>query len=213
MTLKILVVDDHFITCEGLSYVLQGLDEQVEVLQATSCVDALRLAGLHPDLDLMLLDHNLGETDGFHALSLFGTEYPELPVVILSGIDDLNIMRQLLIKGAVGFVKKNIAGPELLDIVRLVLSGKMYLPPALLDASPDFDVQKAAKERLTVRQESVLKLMMDGLSNRQIGERLHLSEETIKTHISAICRYFGANSRTQAAVAAAHQRYQLGQPN
>ncbi len=209
MPLKILVVDDHFITCEGLSHVLKGLDEPVQVLQALSCAQALELAALHHDIDLVLLDHDLGETNGFDALSAIGANHPELPIVILSGISDLHVMRQLLVDGAVGFVEKTTPGSELLDIVRLVLSGKMYLPPALLNASPDFDVQEGAIaiDKLTPRQESVLKLMIDGLSNRKIAEQLHLSEETIKTHMGAIFRYFGATTRTQAAVAATHYGY------
>jgi DNA-binding NarL/FixJ family response regulator len=203
-TVKILVVDDHSLVREGLCQVLKGLDEHVEVLQAGTCTQAFALAASHHDLDLILLDYHLPDMTGLDALDILGQRHPELPVVMLSGSANVQIMRQVLRAGAAGFVTKSSLSDELMSAIRQVLVGDVYLPPEL-EAAPSNGSSSAAP--LTQRQELVLHGLLDGRSNREIGEALSLSEETIKTHVTAILRHFDVQNRTQAVVAAARRGY------
>jgi DNA-binding NarL/FixJ family response regulator len=204
---KILVVDDHALVREGLRQVLKGLEENIEVLQAGTCKQAFALAQSHADLDLVLLDYHLPDMNGLAALTIFGERHPELPVVLLSGSASLHIMRQVLQAGAAGFVTKSCVSDELLRAVRSVLSGDIYLPQELTGTGTLESPALSDKPLLTQRQELVLRCLLDGLANREIAEQLHVSEETVKTHVTAILRHFDVQNRTQAVVAAARIGY------
>jgi DNA-binding NarL/FixJ family response regulator len=202
---KILVVDDHALVREGLQQVLQGLQEQVEVLQAANCGQAFDIALNNPDLDLILLDFHLPDMTGLEALRILGLKHPELPVLILSASSDVMMMRQVLNAGACGFVTKSSLSDELLFAVNKVLEGEVYLPMELRQdegSESSLDVSK-----LTQRQELVLRELLDGRSNREISNTLNISEETVKSHVAAILRHFDVQNRTQAVVAAARFGY------
>jgi DNA-binding NarL/FixJ family response regulator len=206
--LKILVVDDHALVREGLRQVLKGLDEQLEVLEASQCSRAFELAALHPDLDLVLLDYQLPGMNGLEALAIFGERHPELPVVMISGSVDPRIVRQVMALGAAGFIAKASLSGELLTILQVVLDGQIYAPPeflAALPASTEFDASTGPQ--LTSRQHEVLGLMLAGCSNKEISVTLDLSDETIKNHVSAVLRAFGVQTRMQAVLAATERGY------
>ncbi|OYU42944.1 MAG: DNA-binding response regulator [Burkholderiales bacterium PBB4] len=206
--MKILVIDDHALVREGLCQVLKGLEDDVEVLQSGTCTSGFALAQAHADLDLVLLDYHLPDMTGLVALEIFGLRHPELPVVMLSGSANVQIMRHVLKAGASGFVTKSALSEELLRAVRQVLAGGEYLPP-------DFDAalaqalapQNSNQPPLTQKQELVLSELLDGRSNREIADALSISEETVKTHVAAILRHFDVQNRTQAVVAAARSGY------
>jgi len=206
--LKILVVDDHALVRAGLCQVLQGLlpDEPTEVLQAPDCAEAFVIAQRHADLDLVLLDYHLPDMDGLAALTIFGKKHPELPVVILSGSANPSIIGRVLARGAAGFITKSGLSEELLQALRLVLAGEVYSPPELNSGWADDGLLKQPPV-FTSRQENVLRLLLDGYSNREIGDKLNLSDETIKNHISTILRGFGVKTRTQAALEAGRWGY------
>ena len=205
--MKILVVDDHALVREGLCQVLKGLDSNVEILQADSCQQAFYRARRHVDIDLVLLDYHLPDMTGLAALETFGKRHPELPVVMLSASNDTHVMRKSLQAGASGFITKTSPSDELLRAIHLVLQGDIYWPPLLGSELIDATEEPVADfPPLTQRQEKVLERMIDGQSNREIGDALSLSEETIKSHVSAILRHFNVQNRTQAVVAAARRR-------
>ena len=206
--MKILVIDDHALVREGLHQVLKGLDENVTVLQAGTCAQAFEITREHLDLDLVLLDYHLPDMTGLDALDIFGRRHPELPIVMLSGSANTQIMRQVLQSGASGFVTKSTLSDELLHAVRLVLDGEVYSPRELEGRSDvsGFD-QLPDKTPLTQRQELVLRELLDGRSNKEIALTLNVSEETVKTHVAAILRHFDVQNRTQAVVAAARSGY------
>ena len=208
--MKILVVDDHALVRAGLCQVLQGLDpaEPTEVLQAPNCARAFELAASHPDLDLVLLDYHLPDMNGLAALAVLGKKHPELPVVILSGSANPSIMQRVLAQGAAGFVTKSGLSDELLQALRLVLDGGVYTPSdSDLFSDPNAHLATGAAPVFTPRQEEVLRLLLDGCSNREISDRLTLSDETIKNHISSILRTFGVKTRMQAALEAGRWGY------
>lgn len=215
--MKILVVDDHALVREGLRQVLKGLDAQVEVLDAGHCGRAFELAALHPDLDLVLLDYHLPDMNGLTALNWFRREHPELPIVMLSGSVNTPVMRQVLARGAAGFITKAALSAELLGAVRLVLAGEVYLPPELRQAPgmaqpSDADAGQVTA-KLTPRQEDVLYLLLDGRSNKDISQLLQLADETTKNHVSGILRVFGVQTRVQAVLAAARHGYVKSAPS
>ena len=210
--LKILVVDDHALVREGLRQVLKGLDEQVEVLEAGQCSRAFELAAAHPDLDLVLLDYQLPDMNGLEALTLFGRQHPELPVVMISGTVEPRIVRQVMALGAVGFIAKASLSSELLTILRAVLEGQIYLPPEFLAGHAALDeVDAPGGPQLTSRQNEVLGLMLAARSNKEISVTLSLSDETVKNHVSAVLRAFGVQTRMQAVLAATLRGYSKAQ--
>jgi DNA-binding NarL/FixJ family response regulator len=214
--LQILVVDDHALVREGLCQVLKGLDEQIEVLEAPHCARAFELAELHHGLDLVLLDYHLPDMNGLEALAIFGKKHPELPIVMLSGSVNPQIMRQVMAQGAAGFVTKSGKSHELLAILRRVLDGEIYTPTDLLAETGQPPMEDASTGYLplqfTRRQEEVLYLLLEGRSNKEISEVLNIADETIKTHVTAILRGFGVKSRVQAVLAAARHGYTKSTP-
>jgi DNA-binding NarL/FixJ family response regulator len=209
---KILVVDDHALVREGLCQVLQGLAplETTDVLQAATCTRALELAHFNPDLDLVLLDYLLPDMNGLAGLEIFGQRHPELPVVILSGSANPTVVQQAMELGAAGFVTKSSLSDTLLNTLRRILAGELFQPA---DFSPLSQPAAGLQSKLTTppvlspRQQDVLLLVINGLTNRQICERLSLGSETVKFHVSNILRIFGASTRTQAALEAKRWGY------
>lgn len=203
-TLKILIVDDHALVREGLRQVLNGLNEPVEVLEAPHCERAFELAALHPELDLVLLDYDLPRMNGLDALKVFGQTHPELPILMLSGKVNPQMVRKALASGAAGFLSKNGHSAELLAAVRQVLAGEICVPFDLL--TPDAAPGKMAPQ-LTPRQAQVLTLLLDGHTNKGISEALALTDDTVKNHVTALLRAFDVKSRTQLVLAAGRQGY------
>lgn len=215
--MKILVVDDHALVREGLCQVLQGFDpkEVTEVLQAATCARALELAHFNRDLDLVLLDYLLPDMDGLAALEIFGQRHPELPVVILSGSANPSVMQHAMELGAAGFITKSSLSDSLLNALRKILAGEIYQSSSF---SPLSEAIKGTQRSLTTppvlspRQQDVLLLLLNGLTNRQICEQLSLGAETVKFHVSNILRIFGVSTRTQAALEAKRWGYDQASP-
>lgn len=210
--MKILTVDDHALVRQGLRQVLKGLDEQIEVFDAANCSEAFEVTRAHPDLDLVLLDYHLPDMDGLAALQVFSRNHPELPIIVLSGASNPTIMRQVLVHGAAGFVTKSGLADELLQALRLVLAGGVYLPPELRNAPAHEPPTPPLPENLPApqfapRQQQVLQLLLNGDTNKDISRALQMSEETVKNHVSAILRGFGVQTRTQAVLAANRYGY------
>jgi DNA-binding NarL/FixJ family response regulator len=213
LPLKILVVDDHALVREGLCQVLQGLDarETTHVLQAATCTRALEMAHFNPDLDLVLLDYLLPDMTGLAGLEIFGQRHPELPVVILSGPANPSVVQQAMALGAAGFITKSSLSDTLLSALRRILAGDLYQPEDLLPLNPDaagVAGKLTTPPVLSPRQHDVLVLLIKGLTNRQICEKLSLGAETVKFHVSNILRIFGARTRTQAALEAKRWGYE-----
>lgn len=214
--MQILIVDDHDLVREGLRQVLKALDEGVEILEAASCDSAFRLARQHPELDLVLLDYQLPDMNGLSALGVLGREHPELPVIVLSGSSSPLLARQVIDQGGAGFVSKNGLSQQLIQVVQRVLDGEIPVLPDNMTGAPSDDKtgdEVAAQPRLTPRQSEVLRLLLDGQSNKDIGRALQLSEETVKNHVTAILRVFGVQTRVQAVLAARGRGYEAASPS
>ena len=199
--MKILIVDDHALFREGLTHVLHGLDEQVDLLEASNCDLAIQYVSENADLDLVLLDLNMPGKDGFAALDTITKNYPATPVVILSASNQRGDMQNALDAGAVGFITKDTTSAVMLNALRLILSGGVYIPTGMAQQQVA-DENISITSDLTPRQLQVLTLLVQGESNKLIATELELAEATVKMHVSSIFKSLGVINRTQAAMVA-----------
>lgn len=205
--MKLLIVDDHAILREGLAAMLRQAGPDTEVLLASESAEGLRMAEMHEDLDAVFLDLEMPGSGGMSAIPEFGKRRPALPVIVLSSSEDPRDVRRALALGALGYIPKSSPPKALLSALQLVLSGNIYVPPLMLgpaSAAPRATGTNAARPiaTLTERQLEVLRLLGRGLSNKEIGRDLGLSEKTVKAHVTAIFKTLNVVNRTQAASAA-----------
>jgi len=203
--MKILLADDHDLFRAGLGMVLGELEADTQLLQAASLTDAIDCAQAEPDLDLALLDLNMPAMNGNAGLQQFRARFPQVPVVIVSGSDDLADVQGALNTGASGFIHKSTSPSVMLSALRLVLAGGIYVPPHAMrqdQATKPATSNKAWGSRLTARQLEVLRLLALGKPNKVIARELDLSEGTVKIHLSAIFRVLDVSNRTEAVLAA-----------
>ncbi len=202
--MKILVADDHALIREALHHLLRQVDTGVTVLEAHDCQGTRDGVAMNPDLGLLLLDLKLPGIGGMALLNEFRRDFPTLPIVVLSGMEDPGTVREVLARGAMGFIPKSASNEVMLGALRLVLSGGRYLPPAILseEGSGGLDAPQTAEAlHLTERQYDVLRLIAQGKSNKLICRELGLAEPTVKIHVTAVLRALKVASRAEAIVA------------
>ena len=195
--MKILHADDHPMFREGLRFFLQLLGPEVTVLEAGNLRAALDKLALEWPVDLMLLDLQMpgvSEIEGFLAIR---RAYPALPVVIVSGVNDPQVIRTLLDGGARGYIPKFTGSEQLMDALRRVLNGEVYVPDALF-LPPSQAAGSGESAPLTSRQSQILPLLAEGMPNKRIANALGLTEGTVKQHLKDLFRRLNANNRTQA---------------
>ncbi len=202
----ILIVDDHPLVCSALETTLrQGLEDP-EILMAHSAADALRIIGERSDLDLVLLDLKLPDVEGFQGLSQLRKAAPRLPILVLSGLDDARLADLVEGYGALGFLNKMADAEEIIAAVTAVLNGETVFPnddkAAKAQAARKAELAAHAAYSLTPQQRTVLRMLGEGLLNKQIGYELSISESTVKGHVSAILRKFQVPTRMQAVLMA-----------
>ena len=211
--MNFLLVDDHSLIVQALSVLLKTKFDGAQVLTGSTAEDARTLVREHSeDTDLLILDLNLpGVQTPTSLLEELVQTNPALKILVLSGIvDQANIMRVLQL-GAAGIVPKSLDTNKLSDAITFVLQCLVYIPTKLLSQSQKEGLftdstfglpQLTPKVHLTQRQQDVLRTLARGLPVKRICRELNLSEGTVKTHISAIYRAFGARNRTEALIAA-----------
>ena len=208
--MKFLVIDDHALVREGLRHVLESLNDGVTVLEASNAAEAYALAEQHADLDLVLLDLKLPGVGGFAAMKELHRRHIALPVVIISGSEDTASVVAALKMHAAGFIPKSSARAVMLQALRLVLAGGVYIPSQALafagldhpGESSNRDAASIEKPALTDRQREVLGLIAQGKPNKIIANELSISEATVKAHGSDIMRALKVTNRAQAGAAA-----------
>jgi DNA-binding NarL/FixJ family response regulator len=214
---KVLVIDDHPLILEALHHVLRQLAQDVEVHDARTAAESRRLIAAHPDAGLLLLDLSLPDADGFDLLGELHDAFPAVPLVVLSAADHRENVLRAIDLGAMGFIPKTSSNQVMLQALRLVLSGGVYLPPAALARHQPVHLEvpvRAVAEPagasrasvralgLTSRQAQVLALILQGKPNKVICRELGLAEGTVKIHVAAILRALNVSTRTQAVVEA-----------
>jgi DNA-binding NarL/FixJ family response regulator len=205
--MKILLADDHALFRDGMRYVLRNLDEQVDIIDAVDFPEALIAAGAHPDIQLALLDLNMPGSDGTGSVRLFHARFPEIPIVVVSGIDQRDDIEKVMTNGAMGFISKMSSGQDMVNALHIVLDGGVYLPPQMLQQAlrnmpEDKRTWRTNEFGLTLRQVEVLQLLATGISNKDIGAAIGLAEGTIKVHVAAIFQVLRVNKRIDAVLMA-----------
>jgi two-component system, NarL family, nitrate/nitrite response regulator NarL len=205
--MKLLVVDDHPIVRDGLTALLAHVGPGTTVMQARDADEGLFMIDRHTDLDAIILDLMMPGMDGFQAIAVFGRKRPDLPVIVLSSSEDPADVRRALNSGALGYVAKSASQNTLLAAIRQVLGGDLYVPPFAVvkdtDAPLTTDSSPSRHDRpLTPRQIEILSLLSEGMPNKIIAAKLHLSEKTVKAHVTAIFKALNVVNRTQASVVA-----------
>jgi len=191
--MKIMVADDHALLREGMQSVLKKIADGIEVLEAQNSQEILE-QGKSGDIDLLLLDLNMPGIGNVEGVARMCREMPSTAVVVLSANESTHIIRGCMAAGAMGFIPKSAPNPIILNAIRLVLSGDRYVPFAHLDQEKSLDIVN----NVTPRQMDVWKLLANGLSNKQIGRELNLTEGTVKQHISALFKSLDIRSRAEA---------------
>lgn len=200
--IRIIVIDDHPLFREGVSYTLQAQPDFSVVAQGESLDDAVRLARECAP-DVMLLDLNI-PGGGINAAAAITAAAPAVKVIMLTASTDEDDLAAAMRAGAKGYILKGVAARELVGIVRSVWAGQGYVAPALAagllarPATPQATIDPLAA--LTEREREVLDCVAAGLSNKEVGARLHLSEKTVKHYMTIIMEKLGVRNRVEAAL-------------
>jgi DNA-binding NarL/FixJ family response regulator len=207
MNYEVLIVDDHPLFRAALKGAVAAACPNCEFYEADSVAGLFDTLEQRPHADLLLLDLNLPGAYGFCALAHLRGSHPELPVIVVSAMDDARTVRQVLAFGAQGFVSKSADAGTIGRNVASVLSGEYVTPEGLMaDAEPEADsvaldlAQRLAQ--LTAQQFRVFGMLCSGRINKQIAHELQITEATVKAHMTAILRKLGAANRTQAVLLA-----------
>jgi two-component system response regulator DevR len=214
---RVFLVDDHEIVRRGIADLVDAERDLEVVGEAGDVRQALaRIAATRPDV--AVLDMRLPDGNGIDLCREIRSRHPEIACLILTAYDDDEAVRSAVLAGAAGYVVKDIRGQVLVEDIRRVAAGKRLLPAAAgrrvvaeIVAAPDSPTTAPVDPGLSLRERQVLEYIADGLTNRQIAERLDLAEKTVKNYVSGLLAKLGMESRTQAAVYRATGRRVDGQ--
>ncbi|WP_328766628.1 response regulator transcription factor [Streptomyces sp. NBC_00286] len=213
--IRVFLLDDHEVVRRGVHDLLDDQEDITVVGEAANVEQALvRVPALRPDV--AVLDVRLPDGDGITVCRELRSRMPELACLMLTSFDDEEALLDSIMAGASGYVLKQIQGSDLVSAVRTVAAGQSLLDPSAttrLMARLRNDQQKEeepdALPGLTSREQEILALIGEGLTNRQIGQRLYLAEKTVKNHISRLLAKLGVERRIQAAVIATQVQERL----
>ena len=207
--IRIVIVDDHPIVRRGVSETLSEEPDFKLVGVGESAQDAIRLARQEQP-DIVLLDIALAG-GGIEAAREIARENPHIKIVMLTVREDQTTVKAALRAGARGYLAKGVDGPDLVSALRRIHAGQSYVTPTLAaqllaEAGPSQDATSEAAggqaARLTEREEQIMSLLGEGLSNLAIGQKLGLTENTIKHYMTSLLQKLGAKNRTEAALLA-----------
>lgn len=194
-SITVLLVEDHFLARIALRSVLAGHSQICVIGEAGDGEQGLAMyRALRPDV--MLLDLRLPGTSGFEVLTRLRREFTDARVVVLSNYQGSEDVYRAVRSGAAGYLTKDASGQELIDAITTVHRDLRYLPRTALDRL----AERTSVADLTPRETEVLTCITQGRSNREIAEHLHISEKTVRIHVSAVLEKMGARDRTQATI-------------
>ncbi|WP_191602878.1 response regulator transcription factor [Marinomonas algicola] len=211
--ITLLIADDHPLFRGALKSALEMEFPSVTVFESQDIDETVKLLGASVDLDLLLLDLHMPGSGDLYGLIRIRKAFPDIPVAIISGTDDVLTIAKALDAGALGFIPKTSQPKVIASAVNSILQGNVWLPVEVseeISRLPRSDltmIQRVAE--LTPQQYKVLCYLHEGLLNKQIAYELDISEATIKAHITAIFKKLGINNRTQAVLIASELKLQL----
>jgi two-component system response regulator DevR len=201
--IRVFLLDDHEIVRRGVADLLSSAEDIVIVGEAATAAEALhRIPAARPNV--AVLDARLPDGSGIDVCRDVRSSNPDVHCLILTSYDDDEALFAAVMAGASGYLLKQVGGRSLIDAIREVAGGRSLLDPAvtgrLLDRLRHPEQPDARVSSLTSREQQILKLVAEGLSNREIGDHLFLSEKTVKNYVSSLLAKLNMHRRTQAAV-------------
>jgi len=207
---KLFMVDDHEIVRRGLRELLESDDELEVVGEAATAEEALaRLEEV--EADVALLDLRLPDGNGVELCREIRSRWPRVVCVILTSYADDEALQGAVLAGASGYVLKQVRGTDLIDSVHKVANGHSLIDAATFQRALERLRSNSAPDgldTLTPQERRILELIGEGMTNRQIGQQLHLAEKTVKNYVSNVLAKLGMSRRTEAAVFAARRQQQ-----
>lgn len=202
--LKVMLVDDHEVVRQGLRALLEAEDDIEVVAEADSGATAVSIASAHQP-DVVVMDVRMPEGSGVDACRAIRDERPDAQVIMLTSFSDDEALFNSIMAGAAGFVLKQIRGRDLVDAIRTVGVGKSLLDPDVTKRvlerlrKAKFDERDPKLSRLSPQEERILDMIGEGMTNREIAGRIHLSDKTVKNYVSAILQKLEVARRAEAA--------------
>jgi len=204
----VLIADDHPLFRDALQRAVLAALPDATVHTADSVPALFALIETMPEADLLLMDLHMPGARGYSALAHIRGQYPGLPTIVVSGHEEAQVARRALAHGASAYIPKSAAVDDIVEAVRAVLDGDVWLPHQLMGGTVELKADEAdvaaRVASLTPQQFRVLNMIAEGLLNKQIAYDLGVSEATVKAHMTAIMRKLGVSNRTQVALAASH---------
>jgi DNA-binding NarL/FixJ family response regulator len=201
---RVLLVDDHELVRQGIAAMLHGAADITVVAEARSGREALEVARRELP-DVVLMDVKMPDMDGLEATRKLKEERPRTAVIMLTMHDNPSYLRDAVRAGAAGYLLKDVSKDELVDAIRQVATGGAFIESQMLrgmlsEMKPAGGQASGVGRNLTKREREILALVAEGMSNREIADRLVLSPETVKSHVAAILEKLNVSDRTQAAI-------------
>lgn len=196
----IIIADDHPLFRNALFQSIHMAISGANLLEADSLEGLFTVLNKEPDPDLLLLDLKMPGSNGMSGLIQLRSQYPDLPIVVVSASEEASIVSQVKSHGAFGFIPKSSDMKSLISALNQILAGDSYFPEGSIKNLVACDDLTTKISSLTPQQYKVLGMLSDGLLNKQIAYDLEVSEATIKAHMTAIFRKLGVKNRTQAVI-------------
>jgi len=201
--IRVFLLDDHELVRRGIKELLESEGDIVVVGESGSAQEATRrIPALHPDVTI--LDGRLPDGSGIDVCRDIRSIDPSIKALILTSYDDDDALFAAIMAGAAGYLLKQVRGNDFVDTVRRVAAGQSTLDPAMtaqvLERVRNGPPKDRELEGLTAQEQRILELIGEGLTNRQIAERMFLAEKTVKNYVSSMLAKLGLSSRTQAAI-------------
>ncbi len=196
----IVIADDHPLFRNALFQSVHMAIGGANLLEADSLDSLMTLLKKQEEVDLLLLDLKMPGANGLSGLIQLRSQYPDLPIVVISASEEASVVNQVKQHGAFGFIPKSSDMRSLIKALNQVLDGIPFFPQGLSAASASQNDISDKLASLTPQQYKVLGMLADGLLNKQIAYELDVSVATIKAHMTAIFRKLGVNNRTQAVI-------------
>lgn len=204
--IKVVIVDDHNMVRKGLVVLLEEFDDLEVIDEAVDGEHAVNICRTQCP-DVVLMDMIMPRIDGITATQKIREVCPDTQVIALTSFSDEDHVQEALKAGAIGYIMKDVSGDELANAIRRAYQGESTLSVAAAQALIRATTRPPALGfDLTEREREVLALMIEGLNNREIGERLIISSSTVKNHVSSILSKMGTSSRTQAVALAVEHK-------
>ena len=191
--MKVHIIDDHALFREGLRYLLRSMTDDLEYVEAENLKRLPDLSREHPEVDLILLDLNIGGTDGLVAIGDLQTLWQETPIVIVTASERQEDIERAMAAGAASFIPKTVSSDAMVSALERVARGESYVPD-LSKASGEAE-KMVLRAPMTNRQMDILRLLA-------IGKHLDIAENTVRVHLSAIFKNLGVKTRTEAVFVA-----------